>query len=311
MKRIVVFLISLIIVLIPIASHASASENEIKRPRLLIESGSAEPASVAGNTDFELKIKLKNIGTAAAHYIRVTAAAEDEDIILTSDMNGTFLEKLPHGQIQDITFKFRMALHAKNGEHHIIVSAAYEDADGQEHTTDAAFRVFAEQPVEIVVDDFELPDSMESGSMASIPVFIYNPSDADAYNVTVSLAVDGIICGSVLFDRLASGEQAEKELHLVVMDAGSGKQYGETKGNLEIEYEDENGEKSNIVRPVSTNITPSERLSPDEEALQEEEYIKQNTLSKWWISVLVAVAVIAVLCSIIIVGKLSRIAKIK
>ena len=82
MKRIIVFLISLIIVLIPIASHASASENEIKRPRLLIESGSAEPASVAGNTDFELKIKLKNIGTAAAHYIRVTAAAEDEDISL-------------------------------------------------------------------------------------------------------------------------------------------------------------------------------------------------------------------------------------
>ena len=87
--------------------------------------------------------------------------------------------------------------------------------------------------------------------------------------------------------------------------------YGPTQGEVVLTYEDEDGAVKTSIIPVSCTITEPETTTDEDGERIAQEQKKQQTLSKWWISVLAAVAVIAILCSFIVVGKLARLAKMK
>lgn len=279
-------------------------------PFLRITGADITPDTVGGDEEIKLKATIENTGSAARN-ITVRAEPEDEDIVLTSDLNGEFIERLAAGETAGVELTFHSRLHAKGGEHRVRVTAVYEGAGGQSFNTEAVFRFAVEQQAEIRLDEPTLPDSVESGSSFTLPVGVYNPSDASAYNIRAKLSVEGLICGSALFEKLAPGEQAEKTLNVIVTEIGGGKKYGRTEGKFEVTYEDENGAEHKLSVPVDCSITEPQGVTPAEEAKMAEEQMRQNTLSKWWISILAAVAVIAILCSIIVVGKLARQAKIK
>ena len=279
-------------------------------PFLRITEAAISPDTVAGNEEIKLKATIENIG-GAARYITVCAMPEDEDIVLSSDLNGEFIERLAARENAEVEFTFRSLLHAKDGEHRVRVTAVCDGANGQSFNTEAVFRLKVEQQAEIRLDEPMLPDSLESGSSFTLPVGVYNPSDAAAYNIRAKLSVEGLICGSAFFEKLAPGEQAEKTLNVIVTEISAGKKYGKTEGVLDVTYEDKNGAEHKLSVPVDCSITEPQGVTPDEEARRTEEQMRKNTLSKWWISVLVVISLAALLISLIVIGKLARLAKVK
>ena len=167
------------------------------------------------------------------------------------------------------------------------------------------------QPVELAFEPGGMPDAVASGSSVTQLITIYNPSCGTAYNVHVKLDMDGVICASAYFDKIMPSEQAEKELKMMITELRGVNRYGETTGVFTVTYEDSNGAEEKLTQQLKTHIDRANELSESEKASQEAERMKRNTLSKWWISVLAAVAVIAILCSVIVVGKLRRLAEIK
>ena len=307
MKKIIALLICLLLIALPIVGLASGDEQ--KRPRLIIESGTVAPEAASGGEDIELTVVIKNIGKADARYLSVNAYSESEFFTLASDLNGEFMQRLSSGKTREFTFSFRVSPRAVSGEYILHVDAAYEDESGMEHSCDAVFRAAIVQPVEISMDPVELPTFVQSGSSFIQLISVYNPSCAAAYNVHAALNVDGLVCASVFFPELAPGAQEVKELNVFVITLSGG--YGPTGGELVLTYEDESGEIKTVTTPVSCTITEPEKTTDEDGERIAQEQKKQQTLSKWWISVLAAVAVIAILCSVIIAGKLARMAKIK
>ena len=59
----------------------------------------------------------------------------------------------------------------------------------------------------------------------------------------------------------------------------------------------------NLLEPVKITDVEKEKL--------EEEAKEQETLSQWWVSLLFGIAIIAVLVAVIIVGKFSRMMKLR
>ena len=59
----------------------------------------------------------------------------------------------------------------------------------------------------------------------------------------------------------------------------------------------------NLLEPVKITDVEQEKL--------EEEAKEQETLSQWWVSLLFGIAIIAVLVAVIIVGKFSRMMKMR
>lgn len=307
MKRLLTLLVALLVFALPISGLASGEE--AKRPRLIIESGTVAPEAVSGGEEIELTVVIKNIGKADAHYLSVKACSESEFFTLASDLNGEFVQKLSSGKTREFTFSFRVDPRAVSGEYLLHIEAVYEDGSGMEYACEAVFRAAIVQPVEISMDPVELPAFVQSGSSFIQLISVYNPSCAAAYNVHAALNVDGLVCASVFFPELAPGAQEVKELNVFVITLSGG--YGPTGGELVLTYEDESGEVKTVTTPVSCTITEPETTTDEDGERIAQEQKKQQTLSKWWISVLAAVAVIAILCSVIVVGKLARLAKMK
>lgn len=305
-------LISFVIVLAMLALPAAGLAGGAKKPVLLFETGSVTPETVSGGEDIELTVCLKNYGAAEARFVRISADSSDESIELVSDLNGVFLESLPAGESMELVFRFRSALHAKIGDYRLSVRAVCEDKNGMGSTAEAEYRMHVEQEVFVSAIMPELPSPAVSGSSFSHSVLIYNPSDAAAYNISVRLSVDGFIAGSAFISRMEPGGSEEKEIKIFVTELSGGKKYGDTSGELIITYEDGGGNEKMLSLNVSCSVAaPENGLTREEQERLEQEKIKEQTLSKWWISALAAFAVIAVLVSLLIISRLARLIKIK
>lgn len=273
---------------------------------LRVAEASITPDLPAGDTEITVTVQIANTGAADARNVTVRAVAEDGELTLTSDLNGVFIERIPAGETAEAVFTFCVSNRATDGEHLILINADSESA-----SCEGRFRVNVRQPVELAFEPGGMPDTVASGSSVTQLITIYNPSCGTAYNVHVKLDMDGVICASTYFDKILPGDQAEKELKMMITELRGVNRYGEASGVFTVTYEDTNGVEKKITQTLKTRIDPSDELSESEKAAQEAEQMKRNTLSKWWISVLAAVAVIAILCSVIVVGKLARLARIK
>jgi len=264
------------------------------------------PEAPSGDTEITVTARIANSGTTEARNITVRAASEDGELELTSDLNGAFIESIPAGESAVAEFTFRISNRAADGEHIITIEAVSESA-----SCAGRFRVNVRQPVELAFEPSGMPDKVDAGSTVPQLLTVFNPSCGTAYNVQVKLDMDGVICTSAYFDKILPGEQAEKELKMLITELRGINPYGDTTGAFTVRYEDARGTEKQLTQSIQTRIMQSDELTESEKVAREAEQMKQNTLSKWWISVLAAVAVIAILCSCIITGKFARQIKIK
>ena len=273
---------------------------------LRVAEATITPDLPSGYTEITVKAVISNSGALDTRNVTVRAVAEDGELTLTSDLNGVFIERIPAGESAEAVFTFCVSGRATDGEHIILIEAVSDSV-----FCEGRFRVNVRQPVELAFEPGGMPDIVASGSSVTQLITIYNPSCGTAYNVHVKLDMDGVICASAYFDKILPGDQAEKELKMMITELRGVNRYGETSGVFTVKYEDINGTEKKITQQLKTRIDPSDELSESEKAAQKAEQMKRNTLSKWWISVLAAVAIIAILCSVIVVGKLVKIARTK
>lgn len=273
---------------------------------LRIAEAEITPDEPSGDTEITVKALITNTGAADARNITVRASSEDGELVLTSDLNGVFIETIQRGASAEAEFTFRVSERASDGEHLISI-----EADSSAASCEGRFRVNVRQPVELAFEPGGMPDTVDSGSSVSQPITVFNPSCGTAYNVQIRLDMDGVICAATYIDRILPGEQVEKELKMLITELRGINRYGETNGTFTVTYEDQNGTQRQITRNLKTRINESSALTDSEKAALEKEEMQRNTLSKWWISTLAAVAVISILASVLIVSRLARVMKIK
>ena len=76
-------------------------------------------------------------------------------------------------------------------------------------------------------------------------------------------------------------------------------------------YEDAKGEQYQESVEVKIEILEPVKVTDEEKKKAEEEAKEQKSLSQWWISLLFGLAIIAVLTSIIIIARFSRMMKMR
>ena len=87
--------------------------------------------------------------------------------------------------------------------------------------------------------------------------------------------------------------------------------YGEAYGSIEISFEDVNREKQSLYQDVRMTIVEPVKITDEEKVKQEQEQKEQQTLSQWWISLLVAIAVIIILIAVILIARFARMMRMK
>ena len=296
---------------VPVESGQDRSGEGGTAPVLIFESGAADPTDAQGDEDVKLTVRIKNIGTHDAKNVRISAAPQSESILLTSDLNGVFIEQIPAGGEMEASFDLHVTKHATEGEQIIGVTAEYSDGAGGSFTCDAAYRVNVVQVVRIVCDDLNFPETVTSGDALTLLVNVYNPSCAYAYNASAKLDMNGMLSTTLYLGDIGPGESVQKELTVLATTLSGPSKYGQTSGGLEVRYEDKNGYEGRINQNVTSELIEPLKLTDEEKLRQEQEQKEQQTLSQWWISLLVAIALIVILVASILITRFARLMKMK
>ncbi len=295
----------------PSSGGGYSGPSTVKKPVLLIETGLVTPTETQGSATVSLAVSIGNVGQLEAKNVRILAYAQDGDLQLTSDLNGAFLEALAVGEHAEAAFEFKIARHALEGEHLMQVQISYEDKYGSSYSESGLYRVRVAQPVELAYDAIKLPESLTSGDTFTQLIYVYNPSCATAYNVRAILNVDGLICSSAYLGNIAPQGSADKELSVFVTTLSGSSKYGETWGSFELRFESEDGEEQMLYQDLKCTILEPVKITDEEKLKQEQEQKEQQTLSQWWISLLVAIAIIVILIAVILIARFARLLRMK
>lgn len=296
---------------VSITEGKTRNGNSGQKPFLLIENSIVTPTDTVGNDTVTIQLTIANDGQKEARNIHITAVPQDTDIILTSDLNGIYLERLSVNEVVTVQFDLRVARHALEGDHLVQVDMKYEGKSEGDYSSTASYRIHVAQPVELAYDAIKLPEKITSGDTFTQIIYVYNPSCATAYNVRGVLNVDGLICSSAYLGNIAPQGEATKELSVFVTTLSGSQKYGDTWGSFELHYENENGEEQVLYQDLKGTILEPVKITDEEKERQEKEQKEQQTLSQWWISLLVAIAIIVILVAIIVMARFTRLMKTK
>ena len=286
------------------------TDDSLRKPLLYVSELIAAPDMVNAGESFRVSVTLINRGGVDARYILAAASAEDEGLVSTEQIGRKFAEQLKKGEKLSFSFEFTVSMKALSGEHRLFVAVEYEDRYGTAYSERAELVVNVVQPVSLGFDNAKLPEKVTSGDSFEIPIAVYNTGYAPMYNVKAELLCDGLIAAAAYFGKLEPDQSADKMMSVFAATLYGGK-YGESVGQILISYVDAEGASYTDVIAVRTTIPRAVKLTDEEKAAEEAKIAEQKTLSQWWVSLLIGIAIIAVIVSVIIVTKFTRAMKMK
>lgn len=267
---------------------------------------------VNGGDTFTATLTVKNTGEYEAKDAVVQFVSEDGSIRQKGAQDYQSIASLKPGETTTITFELRVLPSTLEGKHVFRFNCATKEAAaagafeaGPDHT------VTVVQKASLGYDEIRLPETVTSGETITVPVCVFNTGFSPIYNIRCTLDCDGLICSSAFMGNLDPQESSDKVITVFVTTLSGSQKYGETYGNIEIAYEDVNGEQFTEYQSVKLTIQEPEKITDEEKARQEQEQKEQQTLSQWWISLLVAIAVIIILIAIIVIARFGRMLRMK
>ncbi len=267
---------------------------------------------VNGGDGFTVTLTVKNSGTRDAKNVVVQYISEDDSIRYTGIQDHQTIESLKKGESTTVTFDLRALPSAMEGKHSFRFSCSYKDAaNSGSYENGMDYPLTVVQKASLGFDEVRLPESITSGESFTLPVCVYNTGFSQIFNVRCSLNCDGLISSSAFLGNLAPQESADKAMTVFVTTLSGSQKYGETYGNIEITYEDVNGEKQTEYQSVKMTITEPVKITDEEKEREKQKVEEQQTLSQWWISLLVAIAIIIILIAVILIARFARILKMK
>lgn len=283
MKKILALFISVLMcicMVLPSVTALAADGEEVENeasvnssvPRLMLTSFNLDGGYVSPSEQKELSLTFKNYSRDKAIYnIKLTLADDSGEI--QSDGTGTaFVQKINAGASYTWKIKVGAVANAAVGVHKVTVSSEYEDEYYSAFSNSDTVNLNVKQSTELSYDGVVLPSRLTQDSSSSMSVTLMNTGKSAIKNAKVTVTVDGVTTGGVLFiGEISSGESKSSTVNLMVdKDAN-----GEVGGTAEISYENDFGEK------FSESVDLSSTVEPKKETANEDEE-NQPKFRLWW-----------------------------
>ncbi len=293
------------------SSSGGGSGVSASKPVLIVTACSVAPDTLESGDTMHVDLTVKNVGRRTAHNIRVNVTSDDPNIALVDEFSAPYLRGLASNKEAEFAFDMQALPKALGGMHTMTITITYESASNVSFTETATFRVTVDQPILFSHDKVELPEKVTSGESFSLPVNAYNTGLTAIYNVKCALEVPGLISASAYLGNLEPQQSSDKTMSVFATTIDNTTKYGTSYGSCVFTYEDAKGEQFQESAEVKIEILEPVKETDEEKKKAEEEAQEQKSLSQWWISLLFGLAIIAVLTSIIIIAKFSRMMKMR
>lgn len=288
----------------------------VDKPELFISSCVIEPNCVGGDQEFSVNVTIENIGTLRARSVRLTyggIAGEGGSacIVPVEANNSIHLENIASGEGDTATFKLKTTKDVLAGNQPFSVTLDYVDLYGGVYTSTRQFLIAVTQPAEISYDPITPPKTIEAGETFSLPANVFNIGKSTLRNVSITVTGAGLFpTSSVFLGDIAPGGTGNGEISVFAgqlsMTEGYTQTYGTTNGKYTITYTEDTGETKTIELDFSMEIT-----EPVIEGEEEDPELTEEPAFQWWVTILVGLAIIAIIVAIIVVAKVMRTSKMR
>ena len=280
----------------------------VTAPQLFIKSCEIEPGTVGGEETFTVSVEIENIGNLQARNVLLSFGSANSEILPVETNNMINLGEINRGESKAASFEMKTTKDVLAGNQSVFIKLDYIDIYGGSFSESRNFSIRVTQPAEATTDPILFPKQVTAGETVPVSVVAYNTGKSTLHNVTVTINGGGMIPkSSAFFGDLPPGQTGNGSIEVYVgtlsMTGGVG-DYGKTDGICKITYTDDDGVKQSIETKFSSEI-----LAPKEDEGESEE--EKKAASQWWISALVAFAVIAISTSVIVTARFSRMMKMR
>ena len=288
----------------------------VEKPELFISECTVAPDAVGGEEEFSVDVTIDNIGAIRARSVRLSYGSEAAGIVPVETNSAMHLPNIASGKSEAVSFKLRTTKDVLAGEQPFYITLDYVDLYGGVYTNTRTFLVHVTQPAEMSYDSVSLPREVAAGETISLPANVFNIGKSTLRNVTVNLSGAGLYpTSSVFLGDIQPGQAGYGEMKVFVgmlsMTEGYTESYGRTSAVYTISYTDDAGEAHTVEQQLSTEIKQPVIAGEKTEAERKAEEEQKRAMSQWWVSALVAFAIISIVVALIVVGKFTRMMKMK
>lgn len=281
-----------------ITDSAKIEDKPTSEPKVIIKQCKNMASKIEAGSTFSVIVILENTNKLkAVQNMTVAVSCESPDISLMSDGNVFYFEYLGAKKELQLPLSFYVEEGAVIGKTNLVLDMQYDNPNAVSLSSSGKIEINIAQKNEIELEIGQMVNSVNAGDSFEIPVQVMNLGRSKNYNVRCNIDVPGLSTEKSLFlGNIDGGTALSGNLvvfaGMVNSEAENDEdKYGQTKGNIIVLYEDENGETSEIRKEISVEIMPL-KINVSEKDTEEETV---NVVKQLIVSGIILVAVMAVI----------------
>ncbi len=296
--------------------NAQPPKEAVEKPELFISACAVSPHTVGGEEQMTVNLTIENIGAIRARSVRLSYGSEAAGIVPVETNAALHLPNIASEGSTEASFMLRTTEDVLAGNQPFYITLDYVDLYGGVYSSTRTFLINVTQPAEMNYDAVSMPKEVTAGETVSLPANVFNIGKSTLRNVTVTLTGAGLFPTSTVFlGDIQPGQAGYGEMKVFIgmlsMTEGYTESYGKTTGTYTISYTDDAGETHAVEQTLSTEIKQPVIEGEKTEAEKKAEEEQKRAMSQWWISVLVAFAIIAIIIALIVISRFARMMKMR
>ena len=296
-------------VLIRQAGGGSAATDDYV-PKVIVTGFSTNPTEVIAGEDFTLTITFKNTSsTGAVQNLKAALSSEGGTFNPVSGSSTLFISNLAPGASSSVSIKLHAKADAAPGSYNVNFALSYDAPNTKDNAGVSDTEVVAipvKQVPKAQVTKMQLqPSEVYVGNDLNVMSTVNNTGKSKLYNVNVKVSDTGslFVVAEQYLGNLDSGATGNVDLYLTPQMTGS------TTINLDVTYEDENGNTYSASQTADVTVMEKAVMEPgfDDPSMMPVEDVSGGV--GWWIWVVIALVAGGVTALILIKRRKQQIAR--
>lgn len=282
----------------PPSGSGAASTETTHIPKVIISGFTTNPAEVVAGEDFTLSVTFKNTSDSVS-VSNMKAALTSEVFNPVSGSSTLFVESLPPGSTKAMSIKLHAKADAAPGSYNVSFALNYDvgvqTKDNAPVTDTEVVAIPVKQVPKVQVSTMQVvPSDIYVGNDVNIMTSVNNTGKSTLYNVSAKITDENglFTLGEQYLGNLQSGASGAVDLYITPQSAGS------TSIQLNVSYEDEDGNVYNATQKVEASVMEKETVMPDF-PVEPVEPADQGG-GGWWIWVVVLLVVAGVVTLVLV-----------
>lgn len=279
-------------------------------PKVIVTGFSTNPTEVIAGEDFTLTITFKNTSsTGAVQNLKAALSSEGGTFNPVSGSSTLFISNLAPGASSSVSIKLHAKADAAPGSYNVNFALSYDAPNTKDNAGVSDTEVVAipvKQVPKAQVTKMQLqPSEVYVGNDLNVMSTVNNTGKSKLYNVNVKVSDTGslFVVAEQYLGNLDSGATGNVDLYLTPQMTGS------TTINLDVTYEDENGNTYSASQTADVTVMEKAVMEPgfDDPSMMPVEDVSGGV--GWWIWVVIALVAGGVTALILIKRRKQQIAR--